>query len=335
NYAGGYEESAKQVVELERAGLDLAWVAEAYSFDAVTYMGYLAAKTSTVHIGSGILPIYSRTPTMLAQTAAGLDFVSDGRAILGLGTSGPQVIEGFHGVRFDRPIQRTREVVEICRRVWRREVTEYDGACYTLPLPPEQGTGLGKPLKLLAHPVRSSIPVYIASLGAKNVELTAEIADGWLPVFFSPARIGLYRAALEEGFARRAPGLAPPTAFDIAPTVVVICGPDVRACRAQVKPRLALYVGGMGARGRNFYNDLACRYGYEADARRIQDLYLAGKREDAIAAVPDALVDEIALCGPRERIRDRLAAYREAGVTTLICATGQPDTVRMMAELVL
>jgi F420-dependent oxidoreductase-like protein len=244
-------------------------------------------------------------------------------------------VEGWHGQPFGKPLGKMREYIGVVRTILAREKPlEHSGDHYQVPYAGPGATGLGKPLKSILHG-RGDLPIYVAAIGPRNVALAAEIADGWLPVFFSPARIGLYRAALEEGFARRAPGLAPPTAFDIAPTVVVICGPDVRACRAQVKPRLALYVGGMGARGRNFYNDLACRYGYEADARRIQDLYLAGKREDAIAAVPDALVDEIALCGPRERIRDRLAAYREAGVTTLICATGQPDTVRMMAELVL
>src|SRR5262249_18774712 len=207
------------------------------------------------------------------------------------------------------------------------------GEHYQIPYAGPGATGLGKPLKSIVHG-RPDIPIYVAAIGPKNVALAAEIADGWLPVFFSPDRASLHRAALEEGFARRAPGLRPRAAFDVAPTVVVVCGRDVAACRAQVKPRLALYVGGMGAAGRNFYYDLACRYGYEADARRCAALYVAGKKEEAIAAVPDALVDEVALCGPPERIRDRLPAYREAGVTTLLCATGQPDAVRLMAELV-
>jgi F420-dependent oxidoreductase-like protein len=323
------------VQDADRLGYHSVWTAEAYGSDAVTPLAWLGAVTFRIHLGTAIMQVAARSPAMTAMTAMTLDALSGRRFLLGLGVSGPQVVEGWHGQPFGKPLGKMREYIGVVRTILAREKPlEHSGNHYQVPYAGPGATGLGKPLKSILHG-RGDLPIYVAAIGPRNVALAAEIADGWLPVFFSPARIGLYRAALEEGFARRAPGLAPPTAFDIAPTVVVICGPDVRACRAQVKPRLALYVGGMGARGRNFYNDLACRYGYEADARRIQDLYLAGKREDAIAAVPDALVDEIALCGPRERIRDRLAAYREAGVTTLICATGQPDTVRMMAELVL
>jgi F420-dependent oxidoreductase-like protein len=223
--------------------------------------------------------------------------------------------------------------VSIVRTILAREKPlSHSGECYQIPYAGPDATGLGKPLRSILHG-RADLPIYLAAIGPKNVALAAEIADGWLPVFFSPDRMALFRPSLEEGFARRAPGLAPRERFDVAPTVPIVCGPDVAACRAHVKPRLALYIGGMGAAGRNFYNDLACRYGYEGDARRIQALYLAGKKDEAIAAVPDALVDEVALCGPRERIRDRLAAYRAAGVTTLICMTDQSDTVRLMADL--
>jgi F420-dependent oxidoreductase-like protein len=245
------------------------------------------------------------------------------------------VVEGWHGQPFGKPLGKMREYVSIVRTILAREKPlAHSGEHYQIPYAGPQATGLGKPLKSILHG-RADLPIYVAAIGPRNVALAAEIADGWLPVFFSPDRMSLYRPALAEGFARRAPALSPSRAFDVAPTAMIVCGSDVAACRARGKPRLALYLGGMGARGRNFYNDLACRYGYEADARRVQDLYLAGKRDEAVAAVPDALVDEIALCGPPERIRDRLAAYREAGVTTLICATSQADVVRMMAELVL
>src|SRR5438105_12000709 len=203
-YAGGHLESARRVADLEHAGLDIAWVAEAYSFDAVSYMGYLAAKTERIQIAAGILPIYSRTPTLIAMTAAGLDALSGGRAVLGLGASGPQVIEGFHGVVYDHPVQRTREIIEICRMVWRRDIVAYHGKAYTLPLPPEQGTGLGKPLKILTHPVRDRIPIYLASLGDRSVELTAQSAEGWLPIFFVPERADdIWGAALRRGFTKR------------------------------------------------------------------------------------------------------------------------------------
>src|SRR4051794_3475600 len=249
SYAGGFEESAKQVADLERAGLDLAWVAEAYGYDAPSYMGYLAAKTSTVQIGAGILPIYTRTPTLLAMTAAGVDAISGGRCVLGLGASGPQVIEGFHGVPYDRPLARTREIIGICRRTWRRdEPVTNDGPLYPLPLPEGQGTGLGKPLKLITHPVRDRIPIHIASLGEKNVALTAELAEGWLPVFFAPEKApAVFGPALAAGASRRDPGLGP---LDICAggVVAVVDDPDqATKLRDLSRPRVALYVGGMGA----------------------------------------------------------------------------------------
>src|SRR3954449_12310531 len=288
SYAGGHKESAQQLVRLEQAGLDIAWVAEAYSYDAPSYMGYLAALTERVQIGAGILPLYTRTPTLLAMTAAGIDALSDGRCILGLGASGPQVIEGFHGVPYDKPLARTREIVDVCRQVWRREAPlEHEGPLYTIPLPPEQGTGLGKALKIINHPVRPAIPIYIASLGEKNVELTAEIANGWLPLFFVPDKAkDVFGAALDAGAAKRDPALGP---LDICAGGLVAIGEgdDVKRVAEFSRPMVALYVGGMGAKGKNFYNALVQRYGYEAEAAKIQELYLSGKKDEAAAAVPD------------------------------------------------
>jgi F420-dependent oxidoreductase-like protein len=324
---------AQLVQDADRLGYHSVWSAEAYGSDAVTPLAWLAAITYRIRLGTGILQLAARTPAMTAMTAMTLDALSGRRFLLGLGVSGPQVVEGWHGQPYGKPLGRTREYVSIVRTILAREKPlSHSGEYYQVPYAGPGATGLGKPLRSILHG-RADLPIYLAAIGPKNVALAAEIADGWLPVFFSPDRMALFRPALEEGFARRAPGLAPRERFDVAPTVPIVCGPDVAACRAHVKPRLALYIGGMGAAGRNFYNDLACRYGYEGDARRIQALYLAGKRDEAIAAVPDALVDEIALCGPRERIRDRLAAYRAAGVTTLICMTDQSDTVRLMADL--
>jgi F420-dependent oxidoreductase-like protein len=271
---------------------------------------------------------------MTAMTAMTLDALSGRRVLLGLGVSGPQVVEGWHGQPFGKPLGRTREYVAIVRAILaRQKPLTHGGEHYQIPYTGPGATGLGKPLKSILHG-RPDLPIYLAAIGPRNVALAAEIADGWLPAFFSPERVGLFRPALADGFARATPPRRP-EAFDVAPTAAVVLGADVDACRARVKPKLALYVGGMGARGHNFYFDLACRYGYEAAATRVQELYLAGRRDEAAAAVPDALVDEVALCGPRERIRDRLAAWRAAGVTTLICATRQPEAIRAMAELVL
>lgn len=316
SYAGGFKESARQVADLEQAGLDLVWVAEAYGFDGVSLMGYLAACTETVQIASGILPIYTRTPTLLAMTAAGVDALSDGRCQLGLGASGPQVIEGWHGVPYDKPLGRTREIIEICRQVWAREDRlVHDGASYHLPLPEGRGTGLGKPLKIIAHPVRNRIPIWVASLGPKNVEMTAELADGWMPLFFLPERAKeVWGDDLAAGAAKRDPGLGP---LQITAGGMVAIGDDVAGVREMARPLIALYVGGMGAKGRNFYNDLVCRYGFEEEAAEIQDLYLAGHKDEAAAKVPDELLEATSLCGPASYVRERIAAYQEAGVTHL------------------
>ncbi|MCV7281992.1 LLM class F420-dependent oxidoreductase [Mycolicibacterium flavescens] len=316
NYTDGFLEAVDQVVELEKVGVDLALVAEAYSYDAISQLGFLAARTSRMELGTGVVPIYVRTPTLLAMSAAGLDYVSGGRFRLGIGTSGPQVMEGFHGVPFDAPLGRTREVVEICRQVWRRERVQFEGKHYQIPLPADRGTGLGKPLKLINHPVRDRIPITIAALGPKNVALTAEIAEGWQPVFFLPERADdVWGEALRAGFAKRDPALGP---LDVMVSAALAIGDDVDDRLSWVKPQLALYIGGMGARGRNFYHTLATRYGYGEVADHIQDLFLAGKKEEAIAAVPDELVRSVSLVGPRGFVKERLAAFSEAGATTLL-----------------
>lgn len=337
SYAGGFRESARRVAELEKAGLDMVWVAEAYGLDAPSLMGYLAALTERVTIASGILPIYSRTPTLIAMTAAGVDALSEGRFELGLGASGPQVIEGWHGVPYTSPVGRTREIIEICRAVWAREAPlDHHGRHYTLPLPPEQGTGLGKPLKIIGRPRRSRIPVWVASLGERNVEMTAEVAEGWLPILFVPEKArDVWGKALDAGASRRDPTLGP---LQIAAGGIVAIGEgdEVTALREMARPGVALYVGGMGARGKNFYNELACRYGYEAEAAEIQDLYLEGRKDEAAARVPDELLELTNLCGPEAYVAERLAAYREAGVTHLQATpvpTGGQSQVDLMAKL--
>jgi len=317
-YAGGFRQAARDVADMEHAGLDLVWVAEAYGFDSPSLMGYLAALTERVEIGAAILPIYTRTPTLIAMTAAGLDALSEGRFHLGLGASGPQVIEGFHGVAYTNPLGRTREIVEICRDVWRREAPlVHAGRNFTLPLPADQGTGLGKPLKIIAHPVRSSIPVWIASLGEKNVELTAEIADGWIPILFIPERAGeVWGGALATGRARRSPDLGE-LMITAGGLLAIGEGEEVVRLRELQRSMVALYVGGMGAKGKNFYNELAVRYGYGAEAALCQDLYLAGKKKEAEAAVPEEFLELTTLCGPRGYVAERIAAFRAAGVTHL------------------
>ncbi|MCV7252310.1 LLM class F420-dependent oxidoreductase [Mycobacterium hackensackense] len=328
-YAGGFKEAAEQVVALEQVGIDIALVAEAYSYDAISQLGYLAAKTSTIELGTGVVPIYTRTPSLLAMTAAGVDYVCEGRFRLGIGTSGPQVVEGFHGVPFDAPLGRTREVVEICRQVWRREKVSYDGRYYQLPLPASRGTGLSKPLKLINHPVRERIPITIAALGPQNVALTAEIAEGWQPVFYYPEKADeVWGEALRAGAAKRDPALGP---LDVMVSASLAIGDDVEDRLAWAKPQLALYIGGMGARGKNFYHNLATRYGYGEVADRIQDLYLAGKKAEAIAAVPDDLVRHVSLVGPKGFVKERLAAYAEAGVTTILVHPLTDDATEAVA----
>jgi F420-dependent oxidoreductase-like protein len=335
-YAGDPREAADQVAALERAGLDTIWVPEAYGFDSPTLMGYLAAKTERVEIGSAILNVYSRTPSALLQTAAGLDNVSQGRAIIGLGASGPQVIEGFHGVPYDKPLGRTKEIIELIRSGLRRETLVHDGI-FTLPLPEGQGTGLGKPLKLLTKPGRPSIPLYIAALGPKSVEGAAEYADGWLPFLFVPERSGqVWGDALAAGTAKRQEGLAP-LEISAGGMLAIGEGPETKALLDFARPMVALYVGGMGARGKNFYNDLMCQYGYEQEAREIQDLYLGGNKRDAEKIVPADLLEWGNLVGPASYVKERVAAFAEAGVTNLQVAPASDDpaaTIRQLRELI-
>jgi F420-dependent oxidoreductase-like protein len=315
SYSGGFKEAVAELADYEKAGLDIVYVAEAYSFDAVSQMGFIAARTERLEIASGILNIYSRTPTLLAMTAAGIDYVSDGRFTLGLGASGPQVIEGFHGVPYTAPLGRTREVIEICRKVWKRERLEYDGKYYTLPVPADKGTGLGKPLKLINHPVREDIPILVAAIGPKNVELTAEIANGWEPIFYLPEKAAsVWGASLAAGKAKRDPALGE---LDVVGQAALAIGDDVEGYLEFGRPMAALYIGGMGAKGKNFYNDLCRRYGWEKEAEEIQDLYLAGKKEEAAAKVPYELLQKMSLIGTEGHVRERLAAMKESGITTL------------------
>lgn len=327
NYAAGYKQSADLVRKYEQAGLDMVWVAEAYGFDGPSLMGYLAAKTETVEIAAGILPIYTRTPTLLAQTAAGIDALSDGRFVMGLGASGPQVIEGFHGVRYDKPLTRTREIIEICRKVWKRdERLTFEGSAYQIPLPEGKGTGLGRPLKIINHPVRDRIPIYVAALGEKNVAMTAEVADGWLPIFFIPERAkNVWGASLDEGAAKRSADLDP---LEVVAGGLVAIGDEGKAALDFVRPMFALYVGGMGAKGKNFYNELARRYGFEEAAEEVQELYLAGKKDEAAAALPQEFLELANLCGPEGYVKERVEALRDAGVTNLnVNIVGDPVEV--------
>ncbi len=327
------EDNVALAQEADRLGFHSVWTAEAYGSDAVTTLTWLAAKTEKINVGTAIMQMTARAPAMAAMTAATLDLLTGGRVLLGIGASGPQVVEGWHGVPYGKPVTRAREYVEIIRKILKREAPlEHHGEHYDIPC--KGGSGLGKPLKLIIHPLRSNIPIYLAAVGPKNVALAAEIADGWLPIFFSPQRMNVYREWLDEGFAK-AGGGKDLANFDIAPTVHIHLGDDVNACRNAVKPMLALYIGGMGARDKNFYFNIACRYGYEEAAHKIQDLYLAGKKMEAIASVPDELVDEVALCGPRERIAERLAAWKTCGITTMICGASDINALRMMAEVAL
>ena len=315
NYAEGFAETVIELADYEKAGLSIVFVPEAYSYDAVSQLGYIAAKTDRLDIGSGIFQLYSRTPTLTAMTAAGLDYVSNGRFTLGIGASGPQVIEGWHGVPYDAPVGRTRELIEICRMVWRRERLSYDGRYYKLPLPPALGTGLGKPLKLINHPVRERIPIMVAAVGPKNVALTAELAEGWQPFFYLPEKAAeVWGEPVAAGMAKRDPALGP---LDVVAQAPLMIGDDVTGYRDLARPFFALYIGGMGARGRNFYHTLAHRLGYGAAADQIQDAYLDGRKAEAETLVPAELLEQTSLIGPEGYVRERLAAFREAGATTL------------------
>ena len=307
--------AARLARALEDAGVDVLGAGEAYGLDAVSWLGYLAAVTERAELMAQVLPIYARTPASTAMAAAGLDHASGGRFILGLGTSGPQVIEGWHGVPFDAPLGRTREVIEICRAIWRRERLDYQGAHYRLPLPAGQGTGLGKPLRLIGHPVRPDIPVYLAALGPANVELAATVADGWVPLLYIPERADrVWGEALARGQAKRDARLGPLQIMAGGPFAI---GSDVTHLRERDRDHLALYVGGMGAKGRNFYNTVVARYGFAREAAEVQELYLDGRRAEAAARLPGELLEGTSLIGDSGYIRDRLAAFRDQGVTVL------------------
>jgi F420-dependent oxidoreductase-like protein len=318
------EEQLQLVRDAESAGFDSVWAAEAYGSDAATILAWLAAQTSTIRIGSAIFQMPGRSPAMTAMTAATLDNLSNGRMILGIGSSGPQVAEGWHGQRFAKQLARTREYVAIVRKALNRERLEFQGETYQLPLP----DGPGKALKLMMSPVQEQIPIYIAAIGPKNTQLTGEIADGWMPTFFSPEHVGEFRKLLEEGAARAGNGSAGKKiddSFDIAPNVNLCIDDDIDAARDVIRPFLALYVGGMGSRDKNFYNALVRRYGFEEAADEVQDLYLSGKKDEAAAALPADLIDKVALVGPVDRVKERLELYREAGVGTLITTPIAPD----------
>jgi F420-dependent oxidoreductase-like protein len=326
-FGGDPRAAAEQVAAFEAAGLDMVWVAEGYGFDSPTLMGYLAARTSTVEIGSAILNVYSRTPTLLSQTAAGLDSVSGGRAVIGLGASGPQVVEGWHGVPYARPVGRTKEVVEIMRAALRREPVEHDGPSFQVPLP----GSLGRSLKLMSRPPRPSVPIYLAALGPKSVEGAASYADGWLPFLYSPEDAAqVWGDALAAGAAARSADLAP---LEIVAGGVVAIGEDVKGVLDLVRPMFALYIGGMGGRGKNFYNDLIRRYGYEDEARRIQELYLDGKKQEAEAAVPLELLERVNLVGPASYVKERIEAFRESGVTNLQVTPVGDDATELVRRL--
>ncbi|MEM9747544.1 MAG: LLM class F420-dependent oxidoreductase [Actinomycetota bacterium] len=336
NYSGDFHADVQKVVELEKAGLDVVWVPEAYSFDAVSQMGYLAAKTETIEIGSAIMNVFSRTATCMAQTAAGLDFVSGGRFILGLGASGPQVIEGFHGVPYEKPMPRIRDYINVCRMTLKRERVVYDGPTVQVPLPEGQGTGLGKPLKIINHPVREDLPIFWASLMGLSVTATAQHADGWLPIFFDPEKFhNVWGDEIKKGTAERDADLGP---LQISAGGMVAIGDDLVGDKASQildfsRPSVALYVGGMGARDKNFYNTIMQKYGYVDEAIEIQDLYLDGKKDEAAAVVPEEMLANTNLIGPKSLVKERIAAYKEAGVTHLSVNPVGADPVSTIEEL--
>jgi len=321
------------VQEAERLGYDSVWTAEAYGSDAATVLAWLAGGTTKIRLGSAIFQMPARSAAMTAMTAATIDIISGGRMVLGIGSSGPQVAEGWHGQRFARQLQRTREYVAIVRLALARERVEYHGETLELPLP----DGPGKPLKLMISPVQERVPIYLAAIGPKNTELAGEIADGWIPAFFSPEHVSEVHGLLETGAARAGRSL---DGFEMAPSVSTYVSDDREAARNLMRPVLALYIGGMGSRKQNFYNQLVQRYGFEDAARNVQDLYLDGKKEEAAAALPDELIDLVTLCGPKEHVRDRLAAFRDAGVGTLMVspmvftAPERIEQLRAVAELV-
>ncbi|MEL7156180.1 MAG: LLM class F420-dependent oxidoreductase [Actinomycetota bacterium] len=333
-FSGDPARLAQQARDLEAAGIDLLWGGEIYGFDLTSTLAYLAGQTERVQLMTGIVPVYSRTPTLIAQTAATIDALSGGRFVLGLGTSGPQVIEGWHGVPFDKPMARTRDTIEICRKVWSGEKVTHDGASYSLPLAEGEGTGLGKPLKFMNKMHRSDIPIVVASIGPKNVELTAEMANGWQPIHFVPDRFEqVWGDSLAAGKAKRSPDLPPLEIVAAGGTVALGDGPEVTEAREAARANIAFYVGGMGAKSKNFYNDLFKRYGWEAEAEKIQDLFLDGHRNEATAAVPDEYLDLATLCGPEGHVRERLEVYKEVGVDYLNLSPAGDDPLGTIEKI--
>ena len=314
----------------ERVGLDSVWAAEAYGADAVTLLSFIAGRTSRIGLGSGILQMPARTPANTAMTAMSLDALSGGRFTLGLGASGPQVVEGWHGVAYGKPLQRSREYLAIVRQVLARETVAYQGETYHIPYDGADATGLGKSLRSSMPALRPELPIYLAAIGPRNVSLAAEIADGWLPTFYSPEHPDVFADSLSAGFAR---GNRAREQFTILPTAYVRVGPRLEECRDALRPYFSLYIGGMGARGRNFYFDLICRYGYEDVAVKVQDLYLDGQVREATAAVPDSLIDDMCLVGPISRIAERLDAWRQSGVDGILLRTSQPETFEQLRKL--
>jgi F420-dependent oxidoreductase-like protein len=332
-YAGRRIELPLELVkEADRLGVYAVWTAEAYGSDAITPLAWLGAQTQQIKLGTAIMQMPGRTPANAAMTAMTLNQLSDSRFLMGLGLSGPQVVEGWHGVSYKRPLTRTREYVDIVRQIFRREDRmSLDGKIYQIPYRGDDATGLGKPLKSTLE-AALDIPIYLAAIGPQNVELTAEIADGWLPIFFSPDKYAAtYQPYIDAGLAKAGKSLAD---FDIAPTVSVVLNDNLDICYNMLRPFLALYIGGMGAKGKNFYHDLAGRYGYEAAANEIQDLYLAGEKGAAMMKVPPELIDEVALVGPRERIKERLGRWLDSPVTTLNMTVFDVETMRTMVELI-
>jgi F420-dependent oxidoreductase-like protein len=320
--------------EAESLGYDSVWTAEAYGSDAVAPLAWIGAQTSRIKLGTAIMQMPARTPAMTAMTAMTLDALSGGRFILGLGPSGPQVIEGWHGVPYGKPLTRTREYISIVRKVLAREAPlEHKGEHYQIPYTGPDATGLGKPLKSILHG-RKDMPIYTASISPNGVACSAEVADGLIPVWMNPDRWDLFAPSIEKGFAKAGPG-KDRSKFVVAPFVTCVMGDDLEQCRVPMKMMLALYIGGMGARGKNFYNDYARRLGYEEAAAKIQDLFLDGKKGEAMAAVPDELVDSVALLGPRERIAERIQAWKASPVTDMLIGAGQPEAIRLLAELCL
>jgi len=331
-YSGAVIELPMDLIEAaDRLGVYAVWTAEAWGSDAVTPLAWIGARTQNIKLGTAIMQMPARTPASTAMTAMTLDQLSAGRFLLGLGLSGPQVVEGWHGVSYGKPLAKTREYVSILRQIFARQSPlEHQGEHYHIPYRGPDATGLGKPLKSILRR-NPDIPIYLAAIGPKNVELAAEIADGWLPIFFSPRHYdSVFRAPVEAGLARAGKSQDD---LDIAPTVTVVMGADLEACRNTVKGHLAFYIGGMGARGKNFYFDLACRYGYQDAAQRIQEHFLAGERIEAVMAVPDELVDDVALCGPKERIKEQLALWEASPVTTLNAAVQDVGTLRALVDL--